>query len=190
VVTLGSSGFQICELPTGLPMISPITITSSLAARGARGTIASALARGARGTTGSAPARGARGSPTTVSSTARGTTTSASARGLALAARGPSTNLHMDISPDGRWLAAAGGGAYTPISIVDLASLNAPLVQSPEETLQWCELLANARISGSNMVALTTTEWIERWLQYKPRHPEIQLAPSDFLPASPTNNGE
>jgi serine/threonine protein kinase/WD40 repeat protein len=149
VATLSSNGCQICELPTGLPMIAPITIVSS--------------------------ARGARGSPTTTNSTARG--------------RGPLTNLHVEVSPDGRWLAAAGGGAYTPISIVDLSPLNTPRVQTPEETLQWCELLANARISGSNMVTLTTTEWLERWLQYKSRHPENQLAPSDFLPP-PDNNSQ
>jgi hypothetical protein len=107
---------------------------------------------------------------------------------IVIAARGGQSDRHIDVSSDGHWIAAAGTGANPPISIVDLASLMTPAGQSPEEALQWCELLANARIIGSNMVTLTTTEWIERWLQYKPRHPEIQLAPSDFLPPQDNNS--
>jgi len=81
-------------------------------------------------------------------------------------------NPHLDITRDGHRALAA--GIVGRLSIVDLQSLTSIANVPPEETLLWCELLANSHLAGSTLVNLTDAEWLERWRHYRRLHPEFR----------------
>jgi len=76
------------------------------------------------------------------------------------------------VAPDGHFAVIAGTADY--YSVVDLGKLTAPAKGSPDEVLRWVELLSNSRVSGSTIVNLTRTEWVERWREYRRQHPEFR----------------
>ena len=77
----------------------------------------------------------------------------------------------LDISSDGRW--ALIGGDADQFAVIDLKMLTETAQGSPEVELRWAELVSNTRVNGSTIVNLTSTEWLERWRQYRLEHPEF-----------------
>ena len=78
----------------------------------------------------------------------------------------------FEIASDGHWAAIAGDTDF--YSVIDLEKLTAVAKGSPEEALLWTELLSNLRVEGSTIVNLTSTEWLDRWRQYRRQHPEFR----------------
>ena len=78
----------------------------------------------------------------------------------------------LDITSDAHWAVIAGHAPH--YAVVNLEKLTKPAKGSPEEVLLWTELLSNSRVSGSTIVNLTRSEWIERWRQYRRQHPEFR----------------
>ena len=89
----------------------------------------------------------------------------------------------LDIASNGHWAAIAGEASL--YAVVDLEQLTKAFPGSPEEALLWAELLSNSRVSGSTIVHLTRTEWLERWRQYRRQHDEYR--PLEEPATKPTN---
>ena len=74
------------------------------------------------------------------------------------------------VSADGKWMVDAGSGSsHRPI--IDLQSLSQPGAMAPEDALLYCELAANARVSGTSVVNLSIADLLERWNRYRALHP-------------------
>jgi serine/threonine protein kinase/WD40 repeat protein len=75
------------------------------------------------------------------------------------------------VASNALWSAGAGTGDYAWIDNLTQITRTALTV---EDAQQWSELVAMSRINGPAVVRLTDKEWIERWQQYRARHPEFQ----------------
>jgi serine/threonine protein kinase/WD40 repeat protein len=101
--------------------------------------------------------------------------------------KGNASQVHMDLSCDGHWLALA--GPESDFAIIDLRRRLVPADQSPEDALQGCELATGARINGVTVTTLSDAEWMDRWRRYETGHPELKPSPADFLPRSENKSG-
>lgn len=83
------------------------------------------------------------------------------------------------VTPDGRYAVVAGGApALWSFDLTDLAE---PAGLDADELCQLGEVLSGQRLhEGSDVAALTTDEWLERWRFFHERHPKsAMLEPPD-----------
>jgi WD40 repeat protein len=78
----------------------------------------------------------------------------------------------LDISSDGRWALISGDADQ--FGVIDLQMLTETAQGSPDVNLRWAELISNSRVNGAAIVNLTSSEWLERWRQYRQQHPEFR----------------
>jgi eukaryotic-like serine/threonine-protein kinase len=78
------------------------------------------------------------------------------------------------VTPDGRYGVVAGGAAA--LWALDLTDLAEPAGLDADELCRLGEVLSGQRLhEGSDVAALTTDEWLERWRGFRERHPRCAL---------------
>jgi WD40 repeat protein len=83
----------------------------------------------------------------------------------------PTLAMNLCLSNDGRRVAV--GNLGVSLVVFNLDDLYSQTELDPAETRTWSELLANQRIQGgSQVVNLTSAEWLERWRAFRGRHPD------------------
>jgi tetratricopeptide (TPR) repeat protein len=83
------------------------------------------------------------------------------------------------VTPDGRYAVVAGGAPA--LWAFDLTDLAEPADLDADELCRIGEVLSGQRLhEGSDLAALTTDEWLERWRSFRARHPKsAMLEPPD-----------
>jgi WD40 repeat protein/tetratricopeptide (TPR) repeat protein len=83
------------------------------------------------------------------------------------------------VTPDGRHAVVAGGAPA--LWAFDLTDLTEPAGLDADELCRLGEVLSGQRLhEGSDVAALTTDEWLERWRSFRERHPKCaMLEPPD-----------
>jgi WD40 repeat protein/serine/threonine protein kinase len=83
--------------------------------------------------------------------------------------------LSLAVTPDGGLVAC--GGFLSPLPVFKLDDWLAPAPAEPGDLCLWGEVVAGQRIEDSGgVINLTAGEWLERWRDYRGRHPENPAA--------------
>src|SRR5262249_19655806 len=78
------------------------------------------------------------------------------------------------VTPDGRYGVVAGGAAA--LWALDLTDLAGPADLDAAELCRLGGVLSGQRLhEGSDVAALTTDEWLQRWRGFRERHPRCAL---------------
>jgi WD40 repeat protein/serine/threonine protein kinase len=90
---------------------------------------------------------------------------------LALGGQG----LTMAMTPDGRRVAC--GGFFEALPVFHLADWLAPAPLEPDDLCVWGEIVSGQRVEeGGGVTNLTTEDWLERWHDFRKRHPEYGIS--------------
>ncbi len=77
------------------------------------------------------------------------------------------------VTPDGRYAVVAGGAPA--LWAFDLTDLAEPASLGAGQLCLLGEVVSGQRLEGSDVAALTTDEWLERWRSFRERHPRSAL---------------
>jgi WD40 repeat protein len=78
--------------------------------------------------------------------------------------------LSLAVTPDGRH--AVVGGFMEALKIFPLGDLSAPKELDADDLCTWAELVSGRRVQeGGGVTNLTGEEWIQRWRDFRKRHP-------------------
>jgi serine/threonine protein kinase/WD40 repeat protein len=79
--------------------------------------------------------------------------------------------LGLDVTPDGNY--AVVGGYGDALKVFYLGELSARNELDADDLCTWAELVSGQRVhQGSGVTNLTAEEWLERWREFRRRHPD------------------
>jgi hypothetical protein len=79
--------------------------------------------------------------------------------------------LSLAVTPDGRRVAC--GGFMKELQVFHLDDWLVPATLGPDDLCAWGEIVSGQRIEdGGGVTNLTAEEWLERWRDFRQRHPE------------------
>jgi WD40 repeat protein/serine/threonine protein kinase len=80
--------------------------------------------------------------------------------------------LSMVVTPDGKRVAV--GGFMNELSVFHLDDWLAPAALAPDDLCLWGEIVSGQRVeAGGGVTNLTAEEWLQRWRDFRQRHPEM-----------------
>jgi WD40 repeat protein len=84
--------------------------------------------------------------------------------------------LSLAVTPDGRWVAC--GGQMNALPVFHLADWLTPATLEPDDLCVWGEIVSGQRVEdGGGVTNLTAEEWLQRWRDFRGRHPERVTGP-------------
>jgi WD40 repeat protein/serine/threonine protein kinase len=87
--------------------------------------------------------------------------------------------LSLVVTPDGKRVAV--GGFMKDLPVFQLDDWLAPPTLGPDDLCLWGEIVSGQRVAdGGGVTNLTADEWLERWRDFRRRHPEYgSVAPAE-----------
>ena len=80
------------------------------------------------------------------------------------------------MAPDGKRVAV--GGFMKELAVFHLDDWLAPAPLEPDDLCVWGELVSGQRVeAGGGVTNLTADEWLQRWRDFRERHPRPLMAP-------------
>jgi WD40 repeat protein len=79
------------------------------------------------------------------------------------------TGLSLAVTPDGRRVAC--GGFMKELPVFHLDDWLAPAALGADDLCVWGELVSGQRIEDGGVTNLTAEEWLQRWRDFRARHP-------------------
>ena len=83
--------------------------------------------------------------------------------------------LSLAVTPDGRRVAC--GGFMKVLPVFHLGDWLAPPMLGPDDLCVWGEIVSGQRIEDGGVTNLTAEEWLQRWRDFRGRHPGMVARP-------------
>jgi WD40 repeat protein/tetratricopeptide (TPR) repeat protein len=90
--------------------------------------------------------------------------------------------LNLAVTPDGNHAVVA--GIMDALQVIHLGDLSAPEELDLEGLRVWGELLSGQRVHDGGVTNLMADEWLERWRDFRRRHPDyVMIEPAASVPS-------
>jgi WD40 repeat protein/serine/threonine protein kinase len=93
------------------------------------------------------------------------------------------TAVGLAVTPDGNYTVA--GGWTDALQIIHLGDLSARSELDAADLCTWAELASGQRVQEGGVTNLTVGEWLERWREFRRRHPDYGKIDLDAPPHRP-----